>query len=222
MKKRELTTNEISQLLFRKEVVGQGCYGLIVKYSENTLLKMYYKDYFDTFYYKDIEKLDEEIERHIKVEEEVKEMFPNRITRMDNLVSKINHLEKTSSNDLIKGIATYKNWPIGIFMEYYKDYNKLTNVFKNLNKNEQSKILFLVRNKLKGLYKNGVFPLDLKEDNILVRKRDLDVKLIDLDGDETRYEDENYIKEYPHIKREAVLSYKNMCIRLEKLNIIER
>ena len=35
---------EIKKLLFESEVIGRGTYGLIVKYDEDTLLKIYYKD----------------------------------------------------------------------------------------------------------------------------------------------------------------------------------
>ena len=35
---------EIKKLLFESEVIGHGTYGLIVKYDEDTLLKIYYKD----------------------------------------------------------------------------------------------------------------------------------------------------------------------------------
>lgn len=70
------------------------------------------------------------------------------------------------------------------------------------------------------MYKHGIIPRDIKEDNIMVRREDLDVKLIDLDDTETRYENEEYLEEFPYIKQEAIRTFENMKKRLE--DIIEQ
>ena len=55
----------------------------------------------------------------------------------------------------------------------------------------------------------------LKESNILVNCETLDVQFIDLDGGETRYEDEDYIKRFDYIKKDAIKSFEIMEQRLK-------
>ena len=63
------------------------------------------------------------------------------------------------------------------------------------------------------LYKNGIIPRDIKEDNILVRKNDLDVKLIDLD-------DQDYLQEYSYIRKDAAEAFEKMKKRLLNKEVV--
>ena len=64
--------------------------------------------------------------------------------------------------------------------------------------------------------KNNIYPHDLKESNIMINLNNLDIKLIDLDGDETRYEDIEYVLQYPYIKNNCIIRYNEMRKRLLK------
>ena len=64
------------------------------------------------------------------------------------------------------------------------------------------------------LYKNGIIPRDIKEDNILVRK------LIDLDDIETRYEDQDYLQEYSYIRKDAAEAFEKMKKRLLNKEVV--
>ena len=48
MIKKELSLDEINKLLFENRSIGQGTYGIVTKYEEGTLLKIYYKDIIET------------------------------------------------------------------------------------------------------------------------------------------------------------------------------
>lgn len=64
------------------------------------------------------------------------------------------------------------------------------------------------------LFANNVFPTDIKEDNILIDPSNLNIKLIDLDGIQTRIETKEYINEFQYIKNNCLNNFENMCSRL--------
>ena len=74
MKTENLNKEELQNLLFKSKVIGQGSYGLIVEYDDNTLLKIYYKDIFETYNSRNIAKIDEEINNRIEVENQMIKM----------------------------------------------------------------------------------------------------------------------------------------------------
>ena len=183
-------------------------------------MKIYYKDIFETYNSRNIAKIDEEINNRIEVENQMIKMKILDKKRIQIIEEKIQQLQQTQSRTLIKGTAIYQGYPIGVFLENYKGYDKLGTVFLDLHKNEQKLILDKSASLLADLYKNGIIPRDIKEDNILVRKNDLDVKLIDLDDIETRYEDQDYLQEYPYIRKDAVEAFEKMKKRLLKKEIV--
>ncbi len=219
MMNKELEKDEIIKILSEYEVVGKGSYGILFKYDENTLLKIYYKDIFDA--YMDISKLDSVIKLNLEIEEEMKNINNKYRTNLETAISNINQLQSTKSNSLIKGVATYKSYLIGSFIEYYREHELLSKIFPSLNNSEQRSIFDTLADLIADLYEHGVCPTDLKEDNIMVRKSDLDIKIIDLDGEGTRYENTEYLKEFPHIKRNVIKAFMDMKKRLEKSIEIE-
>ena len=219
MMNKELEKDEIIKILSEYEVVGKGTDGILFKYDENTLLKIYYKDIFDA--YMDISKLDIVIKSNLEIEEEMKNINNKYRTHLETAISNINQLQSTKSNSLIKGVATYKSYLIGSFIEYYREHELLYEIFPSLNNGEQRIIFDTLEDLIEDLYEHGVCPTDLKEDNIMVRKSDLDVKIIDLDGKETRYENTEYLKKFPHIKTNVIKSFMDMKKRLEKSIEIE-
>lgn len=217
---RELSLEEMRKILFESRIIGQGTYGMVTKSEEGTLVKIYYKEIQNTYFSKDISKLDKEIEDNIKIEKQLKEMLPKKQTKLERMRTYTEQLEKTKSGSLIKGIATYKGYLIGVFLQEYKGYELLRDIFEKLGEEERKIVLSSTAMLLGDLYKHGIIPRDIKEDNIMVRKEDLDVKIIDLDDSETRYETEEYLEEFPHIKQEAIRTFENMKKRLQ--NVIEQ
>ena len=223
MRVKSLNKEELQSLLFKSKVIAQGNYGLIVEYDDDTLLKIYYKDIFETYSSRNIDKLDKEINNRIEVENEMIEMRIIDKKQIETIEGKIQQLQQTQSRTLIKGTAIYQGYPIGVFLKNYKGYDKLRDIFGNLHENQQRVILDRSASLFADLYKSGVIPRDIKEDNILVRKNDLDVKIIDLDDSETRYEEHDYLREYPHIRKDAVEAFEKMKTRLLKQeNVLER
>ena len=88
MIEKSLNKDDMKRFLFESEVIGQGTYGLVVKYNEDTLLKIYYKNIINTYISKNIEKLDEEINNGIKIEETMIELGQQSTTTLENMKSK--------------------------------------------------------------------------------------------------------------------------------------
>lgn len=209
MKKVEINKENLMQLLKNKDItIGQGTYGLIKKVDDNTLLKIYYKKIYNTYKSLNEETLDKEISNNKEIEEIVKSQELVELRRQ--------HLLKLYELSLIKGIVLYENYEIGVLLTYYKDYEELTDSFQKLSVSEKKETLSKIKIELENLMKNNIYPHDLKESNIMINLNNLDIKIIDLDGDETRYEDIEYVLQYPYIKNECIIRYNQMCKRLLK------
>ena len=213
----ELSKEKIIKLLAnKKNYYDNGAYGILINYDDTTLIKLYYKDIFGTYTTLNSETLDKEINILLEVDKEMNEFNLNYTSKLQHLKEIYKTLIKTKSNSLIKGIAMYKGYPIGILLEKYKNYIKLSQVYKNLNKQDKIQVLEKVKELMFDLFNNNIFPTDIKENNILINPDNLDIKLIDLDGHETRIETENYIKKYPHIKNYCINKFEQMSIRILK------
>ena len=211
---KELTKNEVNDILFKNEIIGMGGFGLISKYDEDTLIKIYYRNIMDTFLSGHIELLDEEIKDDFEKDKNIEKKKVTKKVSVQTLTKNMEQLEKTKSGSLIKGIATYQGQPLGVFLEYYKDYQLLKKVFPFINDAKKEQVLSSTAKLLVDLFENGIFPKDIKENNIMVRKKDLDVKLIDLDDEETRYEEKDFLNKNPKIKSDIVKSFEGMRKRL--------
>ena len=207
---KELSKEEMEYLLFNTKVIGRGFYGMVVELDDKTVFKIYYKDIINTLVHRNINNLDYDVSENIRIENKKIQAGKKEKTNTETMIDKINQLDKTKAASTIKGVGTYKGYLIGIFMENYKDYNKLEDIYLKLDKNNRDLVLLKVRETLSDLFKHGIIPLDIKDDNILVREIDLDVKLIDLDGVETRFKTEEYIKNNPDLKSVVVNGYKRM------------
>ena len=213
----ELSKEKIIEFLSNKsKYYGRGAYGILVEYDESTLLKIYYKDVFNTYTNLDIKTLDEEINILLEVEKDMTDFNSKFIGKLQQLKTIQKALKKTKSNSLIKHIVTCNGYPIGVLLEKYKNYLKLSQVYKNLNNDEKIEVLRRVKELLFDLLGNNIFPADIKENNILINPNNLDIKLIDLDGYETRVETKPYIQKYPHIKNYCIKKFEEMSIRLSK------
>ena len=198
----EISKQELINFLSnKKNYYDHGAFGILFEYNDSTLLKIYYEDIFNTYTTLDSNKLDQEI---INI----------NINKLEQLKKIYTTLKKTKTNSLIKGIITYNGYPIGILLEYYKNYLKLSIAYKKLNQNAKIKVLSNIKELLNNLFENDIYPTDIKEDNILINPDNLDIKLIDLDGIETQIKNAEYIKKYPRIKNYCIEKYYKMSIRL--------
>ena len=217
MKIIELTGNDVIDFLSNKQnIIGQGGFGILSIYDETTLIKLYYKDIFKTYYTLDSKILDEEIELQldlIKTSKELNINIEDKFKKIDDLYKK---LQLTSSYSLIKGIAMYRNYVIGVLIEYYKNYETLENIYFKLSLGEKNRVLKKINYLLEDLMENDIYHNDIKENNIMVNPNNLDVKLVDLDDKQVRIEDKTYVKQFPHIKRICLDTYEAMLKRLEK------
>lgn len=222
MKTIELSNQEIITFLKSGLVIKNGQFGLIIEINEHTVFKFYYKSLYEIYQNPSKSILEQEIDTLIEIEQFLMKTSSHKETKLNRMFRNFKRFEGTKSENLIQGIAVYKNYPIGIFMRNYKEYEKLTDIYGKLDKKDKEKILLKIDELLLELEGHGVYPRDLKEDNVLVKEEDLDVVLIDLDGDETRFEDEEYIKNFQHIKQEVNKRRDEMRKRLGNANKIER
>ncbi len=207
----EITKENVMALLFEGENIGMGTNGIIKEVNSTTLAKINYKEIIGTYLSRDSSKLDEEINTNKMAHEMLGETVVSEAEMQEQ--KKLQYLFKIG---LLKGILMYNGYKIGVLLNYYKDYLKLTDVSHELSSDSLKFLMESIRSKLEELMQNGVFPRDLKEDNILVRQKDLDVVFIDLDDPETRFEEMDYILTHIYIKRDCLERYNQMKKRLCK------
>lgn len=189
--------------------------GIIIKYNEDTLIKLYYKNFFNALLNPTPQTLITELDTRKKIEAF---LTKNKGIKplLKEIQEKIIALNKTKEQGLIKGIITCTNYPVGILLTNYKDYEPLNNIKDTLTKKELQIVLTTVKYLINDLTENNIYPETINEKNIIVRKKDLDVKLINLDTKDTRIETETYINKFPHIPRNVEKNYQEMKKRILK------
>ena len=207
MKIIDLSKKELLKLLFNSNRDFKGCYG-ILNVKGNHIYKINYSNLIRTYISHNDNCLDEETDKLLYDENGL-------ITDLYNSKNKLNEfkkLENTLSSNLIQGVLSYRNVYVGTKMKYYKDYIKLDKAKNILNRSDFIKCLEKSLYLIKSLLENEIMPLDIKESNILINPKTLDVVLIDLDDNQTIYNcnDNSY---YEEIK----INYYNMCKRLENI-----
>lgn len=164
-----------------------GAYGSLYHYGDDYLIKAYI-DYFERDSYKTIIKYLDDLRKGSLINSSI---YDDSCSNEDKIYKKMNRLTYTKYNyDLIQGVAYYYEYCFGPILSYYKDYVTLDNEFvKNLSKNDLIELFHNIEINLNNMMDNYIYPVDLKEDNIMFDK-DLNVKLIDLDDPCTYYCDE--------------------------------
>ena len=217
MKIIEITKEQIIDYLSDKEIIiGQGAYGILYKYNDTTLIKLYYKHYINTYFTLDSKIFDEEIEDNLNAIKILKQFGIKHIDKIEELKKIHSILQLTDCYDLIKGVVTYKNYPVGVLLEYYKDYKTLGDVYFYLSIKEKITVLEKIKSLIESLMENNIYLGDIKENNIMVNKDTLEVKLIDLDGEQVRIEEKSYVETHPFIKKECTDKCDKMIKRLNK------
>lgn len=182
----DLSSKDLIYYLDRNNSIDIGLYGIISVYNDDTLIKIYYKNLFNTYSNLKESTLNNEID--------------NKINKND-LERKINALNN-SNIDLIKGYVTYKDCIVGVLLTYYKDYVSLDTINDILNNEEKIIILYKLKSILLKLHKNGIYPRDFTEKNILVNLENLNIKVIDLDDEYTIYSNKQNKRLYKNIYNE--------------------
>lgn len=211
MKIVNLYPQDIINLMKNKDnIINIDTDGIIIKYDEETLIKLYYKKFFNTFLNPTPKTLIDDLDTNKNIEEFLIQNGKIITPLLKEIKDKVIALEQTEAKDLIKGIITCTDYPVGIIIANYKDYEPLNDIKDSLNNKELKKILTTIKYLINNLMENNLYPEALNERNIIVRKSDLDVKLIGLDTRSTRLETENYISSYPHIPKNVLKNYQEI------------
>lgn len=172
--------------------IGEGSNGIVSIYDNQTLIKIHYKDIINSYYSNDFDSIDEEIEEKLALENEMKKIGLGKTNKLKQLINK---LDKSNSK-LIEGIVMYREYPIGVLMKYYSKYKSLGDVLLNLTDDEKIIVYNKIEMLLYNLVESGIYMSDIKFDNIVIDENTLDVKIIDLDDQETTIRDNAHAKEY--------------------------
>ena len=164
-----------------------GAYGSLYHYGDDYLIKAYI-DYFERDSYKTIIKYLDDLRKGTLISSSI---YDDSCSNEDKIYKKMNRLTYTKYNyDLIQGVAYYYEYCFGPILTCYKDYVTLDNeLVKSLSKNDLIELFHNIEINLNNMMDNYIYPVDIKEDNIMFDK-DLNVKLIDLDDPCTYYCDE--------------------------------
>lgn len=175
--------------LFKKEnePIGKGIFGVVRPLNNTTLIKTYFADAKtdDATYILDkfsrVKK-----EENFKVKE-----YPYYMTREMRIRRAKKELFKTKySGGLIKGIAYYDGYAFGTLLTWYKNYLTLSSSeARRLSSEEREKIIQNIDVVLNDFFDNYIYPLDLKESNIMYNPRTLDIKFIDLEDGLVHFRD---------------------------------
>lgn len=174
------------------------------------MYKIFYRDFINAYNSKRIDRIDYDVDMWFSVE--------NRFdTGKHNPQIKLKEFERlldTKSKDLVTGVLSYRNLYIGLEMTYYSDYITLakasTLVSKEVLDSYLEKCLILVND----LLDHNIFPCDLKANNVVVNIQTGDVVLIDLDGKQTIYGNQERINDFTYNRKVVVESFNAMRNRL--------
>lgn len=89
----------------------------------------------------------------------------------------------------------YNGYPIGILMKKYLGYKRLNEILLNLTPEQKIIVRDRIKFLLSNLVDNDVYMRDVKFDNIIINEETLDVKIIDLDDQETVVGNRAHVKE---------------------------
>lgn len=162
-------------------IIGEGSNGIVSIYDENTLAKIHFKDIEKSYYSEDFSFLNEEIAERLSFDKRLEDLGLDKLSILKKLIIHLND----SHSPLIKGIIMYENYPIGILMEYYIDYKTLDKIILHLDRAPRIKVYERIKFLLYDLIEHEVYPRDIKFGNIMVNEDTLDIKIIDLDDQET-------------------------------------
>ena len=218
MKIIDINKKQFLTMLLNPKPYAQGQMGIITLIGDK-LYKIYYKDFSETYISKDKHKLDSEVSGKLALNKT--KYYDYR--KPSKQLEKFERLSKTKSDDLITGVLSYKGLFVGIEMNYYEGYISLSKIASEIEEEELNKYISIIFDLANDLVMHNIIPQDIKEDNIIVNPKTKDVKLIDLDGYETIYGSENYIKEFPLRIDDVLIRLDQMSYRLNnKIKVLKK
>lgn len=119
-------------------------------------------------------------------------MYYKHVGHSDHkIVSELQLRQKNISlTEFSTGIVTVENSVIGQEIPYYEDYSTLRKVFKNnIIEVNSIKSYIKILNILKELFKEGIVYQDIHSNNFLYRILDEDIKLIDFDRFQVKFDE---------------------------------
>lgn len=197
----ELSKEEVISLFLQKnKIVNFGIYGYMLPY-QNNYIKLFHKKLPNTFVTPTSTNLDREI-KLLQTIETITDSHP-----LKKIKEKMIALQNTSSNNLIKAIITYNNYPIGVLLTKYQDYTPLLNIKNTLTNEEKITILKKIKDLLEELQNNNIYITNFNETNIIIRKSDHDIKIVNLDTSTTKVKSPEYKSNLDLIKKTIYQKY---------------
>lgn len=197
----ELSKEEVISLFLQKnKIVNFGIYGYMLPY-QNNYIKLFYKKLPDTF----VTPTSTNLDREIKLLQTIETITDNH--PLKKIKEKIIALQNTSSNNLIKAIITYNNYPIGVLLTKYQGYTPLLNIKNTLTNEEKITILRKIKALLEELQNNNIYITNFNETNIIIRKSDHDIKIVNLDTSTTKVKSPEYKSNLDLIKKTIYQKY---------------
>lgn len=199
-----LTPQQLSNIINNNEHVSHGCYGLVVKLNNDTLLKFKYKEFIDCFNLKDntyqlnqLNDISKKVLSHKKINKIVYGGIDTLETQyVKSLISMQPQIKRSS---LTKAIVRVNGYCVGYLLKYHKNMVELYDYIKNNNisNNEQNIILGKIKDAMQELVNNNIYLRDFTTRNILYCPKTHQIQIIDFEDSLICYglKDDKYCRE---------------------------
>ena len=184
--------------------IDEGTMGVLKKYDENTLIKFYFVQHADHLLVLDY-MCDDVTDILLYM---TKSSNRKDIERVKKLMERQPIIKQTT---LPTGIIITNKFLCASLIPYFKEYRTLLNLQSNLSNKDKIKVLEVVREKVKELTDNYIYPNDLWAKNIMIHPITKDIELIDLDDRKTFVRD-SYDKD-SNIKAEKAFDELVMALK---------
>lgn len=183
--------DELFFLLYGLKIVASGGNGRIFQYNDRTLAKIYLSFLGESYKEFDVEEMISKISMWCSEDRLMKVIYPDYETTSERIFRIAKRLKNTSCSDLIQGAIFYQDFAMAsLLLDYTKEgYVVYKKICKEYGREENSEILNKTQEKVMELMNECIYPRDIKFGNVMVRPKDLDVRLIDLDDGYTKYAD---------------------------------
>lgn len=166
-----ISVRKLLKIYENNENIGIGNFGVVNKFDENTLIKLYNaKPFVPRLLVQCLKERDFDLIQ--------KETNKKDLERLKKLIERQSSIKYTKLP--IDTVIT-KKYLSAVLLPYYKGYITLFDLNKSLNLKEKVKILEIIREKVLELEKNYIYPTDLHQRNVIINLNTYDTVLIDLD-----------------------------------------
>ena len=182
MKKLELSTKELSLIVAKSKIIGQGSYGIIYELDDDTLFKFFYKNFIHNFEKKnnafDYRKLND-----ISKMLEIYKKIDTHDILFEKNIKIINLHDKILLTKLTEGVVLVNGYCVGYLLHYHKDMTNLYDFLKNnkLSTSIKKHIFNNIKKAVDELVDNNIFMDDLTVGNILINPKDNSIEIIDFE-----------------------------------------